>query len=243
MLTTCKVELVKGHLCKIEKSETNTYCHRHQRYYEKDSLISEGKKPCANFLYGCNIIVKNKFTRCEECIAKPNEKSVPCSHIDCKNKTYGEKYCGKHYRDIYLEEQEEKGFKYCNVIRGCFNVCEGKYTTCKECRKGKAVEEKKARDKIVEKNANLEQSGSKEKLCVNCHKEYAPFLTKHNKLSKKCIDCNKYDAEQDAKRPNRLRNYKNESYKYPDTFYRTYMDSAKDRNYSFIYYKLTFYIT
>jgi len=233
MLTTCKVELVKGHLCQIEKSKSNEYCHRHQRYDEQDKLVNEGKRLCANFIYGCNTMLKTKFTRCEDCLKKPNEKSVPCSHKDCKNKTYGEKYCGKHYRDIYFEEQEEKGFKYCSIIRGCFKICTDKYTTCEDCRKAKALLEKKARNEIVEKNDILERSGNKEKMCVNCLKLYTPFLTQHNKLSKKCIDCNKYDVEQDAKRPNRIRNYRDENYKHPNTHYNSYIDSAKERKYSF----------
>ena len=65
MLTTCKLELVKGYLCQIEKSETNDYCHRHQRYFERDTqhiVISSslfkrtGKRDQAGFTAHYNFI-------------------------------------------------------------------------------------------------------------------------------------------------------------------------------------------
>lgn len=234
MLTTCKLELSKGHLCQIDKSANNDYCHRHQRYFEREVLLAEGKRLCSNFIYGCNIIVKTKFARCEECIKKPDKKSYPCSHKPkCNFKTFGEKYCGKHYRDIYFEEQEAKGFKYCDVLRGCFSKCNDGFMHCQDCRKEDAIKETKHKNTIIEKNEELEKKGTKEKLCVSCEKLFIPFLTRYNYLSKKCERCNAYMLSQDAKRPERGRNFKNETYNNLDCYYKSYIKSAKKRSYSF----------
>jgi hypothetical protein len=234
MLTTCKLELVKGQLCQIDKSATNDYCHRHQRYFERDTLLEEGKRLCSNFIYGCNIIVKTKFARCEECIKKPDKKTNPCAQKpDCKAMTFGEKYCGKHYRYMYFDEELETGIKYCNVLRGCYKKLNDGFKRCEDCRKECAIKETKLKKNVIEKNEELEKNGSKEKICISCPRLFIPFLTQHKIMSMKCQKCHNYVVKQDEQRINRIRNYREERFRNINQLYKDYNKSAKRRNHSF----------
>lgn len=233
MLTTCKLQLAKGHICQLDKEQNSDYCYKHKRYQGRDDLLAQGQRPCARFVYGCDILVKTKFTRCIECIKNPNVKDVPCGHKTCTDKTYGEKYCGRHYRDMYRDEEVDKGFKYCNIDRGCFNKAPERFAHCEACRKDSAQKEAERTKATNEKNKELEKQGASERICIGCPRMFTPFMTQHKELSKRCEECHKYNIQVDVKREGRVRNYREERFRNINQQYKDYVKSAKLRNHSF----------
>ena len=146
---TCKAVVQegsrKGQGCKFPGGE-NLYCDRHQRNYQHDKLISEGKIPCRLFFRGCdNLLESSSPPSCKSCREKLSIKSSPCKHEGCKFKTTGEKYCKKHERDKYYDEEKEKGIKYCDVARGCFTLCETGLKSCRKCLDGEIIRDNSRR--------------------------------------------------------------------------------------------------
>lgn len=136
MLTTCKAIVTgkrKGARCEFPRSEENEYCGRHQRNYNHEMLVNQAKIPCLDFFRGCdNLVIKNG--RCDTCREKKSVKKTPCSKEHCTNKTTGAKYCGKHQKQIYVDEEKAKNIKYCDIDRSCFNLRTDGYSTCESCR-------------------------------------------------------------------------------------------------------------
>ena len=222
----------KGEQCKFPSTE-NAYCGRHQRNFQHSEIVKEGKIPCRLFYRGCNNIVK-KEGACEDCKTKLCKKTAKCSHLNCKFKTTGEKYCKKHIRDVYRDEEKEKGIQYCDINRGCFTICKEGYTTCETCRKKSYTREKEIYKKRTDIHDSLEKlTNNITQLCIQCGKDYEQFKTRFNKPSRMCKVCSNMNNEHDKKRPNRNRNFRNESYLRLDNYYKTYIRGAQKRNYTF----------
>jgi hypothetical protein len=221
----------KGQHCTFPPSE-NSYCGRHQRHYEHEQLTNDGKLPCRFFFRGCNQTVV-KTGACIDCKTKVSKKSNPCAHNQCTFKTTGDKYCGKHSRDVYYDEEKEKGIKYCDIPRGCFTLCKDGYNRCETCRDKSATNEATLRKERLDLHNTLEQvSTTTQQLCVNCGKDYEQFMTRYNKPSKLCKACNLVNKNQDAKRSDRERNYKHEHYRNLEQYYKNYITSAAKRGYT-----------
>jgi len=222
----------KGQQCQFPPSE-NSFCNRHQRHYTYSQLIKENKIPCRFFFRGCNTIVETQGA-CEGCKSKLSKKKTHCSHDKCKFKTTGDKYCKKHSRDVYRDEEKEKNIKYCDIDRGCFTICKDGYTTCNLCRTKSYTREKEIGKTRKELHNVIEHiSNSTIQICVKCGKDYEQFQTRHHKPSKLCKRCNNTNLKQDNKRIGRIRNYKNEHFRNIQIYYKDYILSAKNRNYTF----------
>ncbi len=221
----------KGKLCQFTPLE-NGYCGRHHRNYQHAELLTKGKIPCRFFFRGCDNLLEKEGS-CDTCKAKLCKKHTPCGHGGCTFKTSGDKYCKKHSRDVYRDEEKEKGIRYCDIARGCLTICKEGYTTCDKCREKSYIKEKASDKKRMEMHNAIEHIHSSTKqLCVRCGKDYEQFKTRYNKPSKICKDCNAYNNAQDAKRTKRGRNFKNESFKNLTRYYSDYIKSAAERSYT-----------
>lgn len=222
----------KGNQCE-RPSTDNAYCGRHQRNYQHQILTEDNKIPCSQFFRGCNSIVL-KSGKCDECKNKIAVKLKPskCEHKGCKFRTKGEKYCNKHSRDVILDEAKEKGIKYCDVARGCYTIVNDGFSKCTDCRAKASLNESKQRKERNEIHEAIKLNPeNKTQICVNCGKDYTQFETRYNKESKICEVCNETNARQDLKRQNRERNFKNEKFRYMETYYKSYVSGAQKRDY------------
>jgi hypothetical protein len=221
----------KGQPCEFPPSD-NGFCGRHQRHYEHEQLLKENKIPCRLFFRGCDTIVQKEGS-CDECKSKLSKKITTCQHEKCTFKTANTKYCKKHSRDIYRDEEKEKNIKYCDISRGCLTICKEGYTKCETCRNKSYIKEKTIRKQRVEQHNALEIIGNKEQLCINCGKSYEQFITSHKKPSMICKGCNDYNALQDIKRVDRMRNYQGEQFRNMEAYFNSTKNKASTRNYSF----------
>uniref|UniRef100_A0A6C0DS92 Uncharacterized protein n=1 Tax=viral metagenome TaxID=1070528 RepID=A0A6C0DS92_9ZZZZ len=232
-MSTCKALVTgkrSGEQCRFPPSETNPFCGRHQRNYQHDQLVNSGKLPCSKFFRGCDTTVE-KAGMCTDCKVKymPKSKTGACKHEGCKFKTKGQDFCGKHSRDIHLVEEKEKNIKYCDIARGCLTVCEEGYTRCTACREKSNTREKELRDERTLMHNVIVEAGGDTQLCVNCGSDYTAFTTRYNKQSLLCQNCNATNAKQDAKRVDRVRNYKEERRLNLQQLYKDYNRSATKR--------------
>ena len=238
-METCKAIIQegtrKGEQCKFPPGELNVYCGRHQRNYEYDTLIETGKKPCRFFFRGCNSLleVSEKSPSCKSCREKLSRKTAPCNHEGCTFKTVGSKYCKKHDRDIYYDEEKEKGIKYCDISRGCFTIVEIGMSKCTECLSKANKTEKKRTKSRQELHTALENvQNTVHQICVGCGKEFEKFMTRYNRPSKVCKHCNETQKNQDDKRKDRIRNYRQEAFANIPKFFKDYVTGANERGYS-----------
>lgn len=63
-------------------------------------------------------------------------------------------------------------------------------------------------------------------VCIKCGCDYEQFNTTLGKPSMRCKECNKIQANQDAKRKDRVRNYKNENFRSMENYFAKYKKSA-----------------
>jgi hypothetical protein len=220
----------KGKQCEREAS-IGEYCGRHERNKLYDEGIASGVRWCRFFFRGCDSKLGDnpKAVSCDACIAKLRKNAPKCQHDGCKsNAKENESFCGKHERDKYRVEEQERGIKYCDIARGCFNVCEGTFKSCKEClEKERATDSK--RKSSVRSVAAVAKTYSDMRVCIKCTTEYTPFNTKHEKESTKCKTCYDKQTAVESERE-RERNYRSGSYNALNTYYNEYMRSAKKRN-------------
>lgn len=224
--------------CLVEKCkwcpQENGYCKRHQRVYQYNTLVSSGKILCRFFFRGCDNEVKEGIKTCTECLEKKHADKPKCSHEGCENHVKSSKYCGKHIRDLYRDKEIEENIKYCDISRGCFNICDEDYASCKDCLKKSRENEKIVFDKRTKLNLLLKDIISSDKsICVDCGKEYDKFITAHKKQSKRCLKCNEIQKRQDTKRADRHRNYKEECLKSINVHYSNYIKGAFKRDLEF----------
>jgi len=233
-MSTCRATVSgrrAGEKCLNSVSEANPFCGRHQRNYQHEQLVAAGKIPCSKFFRGCDATV-DRNGMCADCLVKyrPKSKVANCGHTDCAFKTSGSKYCGKHTRDEYIDLEKEQGIKYCDIARGCFTVCEAGYTKCEPCRETSYSREKATREERMTIHNAIEQQNGIMQVCVNCGRDYEQFLTRYNKPSKLCLECNGCNLKQDRKREARSRNFKAENFKNMDRYFKEYIASATRRD-------------
>jgi hypothetical protein len=238
-METCKAIIQegtrKGECCKFPPGETNAYCGRHQRNYEYDILIQAGKRPCRFFFRGCNTTLKQseKSPSCISCRQKRSNKTKPCGHEGCIFKTDNTKYCKKHERDRYYDEEKEKGIKYCDIARGCFTILEGTASKCSVClSKANISEKQRIQKRQILHTALNDVKNTIQQICVGCGKDFEKYMTRYNRPSKLCKHCNETQKVQDEKRKDRIRNYREENFKNIPLFFKEYVKGAYERGYS-----------
>lgn len=122
------------------------YCQKHQRQRIHNEGIAAGKHYCRFFFRGCDSELPSDKKTCEACVAKKHEGRRPCGHEGCSFQAAGEeKYCGKHTRDKHRDEEAEKGIRYCDIDRGCLNVCKEGRSSCVKCLTADRKKEKERR--------------------------------------------------------------------------------------------------
>jgi hypothetical protein len=227
-MATCKAIVQegarKGSGCKFPPSE-HGYCGRHERNREYDEGIAAGNKWCRFFFRGCNSLVTDTVS-CDTCRQRLTKKQHPCQHEGCTFKVNEPGFCKKHIRDKYRQD----GVNYCDIARGCFNVCIEGYASCQECREKNRIVDT-ARYQKRKEIIRAIQITKPNSLCAYCGKDFEPFKTRYKKDSMSCKDCNEYQAQQDEKRKDRVRNYKNEHSKNLPRYYREYIKSAAKRGF------------
>jgi hypothetical protein len=223
----------KGSTCQFPAKE-NGYCGRHERYKLYDDGVDAGKKWCRFFFRGCNNEVAEGRLSCLDCKAPVD----PCGHEGCNfKKKKNEKYCGKHHRDVYRDEEKLKGITYCDIDRGCFNVCNPGYKTCEPCL-GRQTE--KDNERYAEKkklHLQIREAGDKQQenqLCVKCSKDFPSFFTHANRISQLCKYCNDKQRDQDDARFHRIRYYKAERVFNIDSYIKEYHDNAIKRGIEYL---------
>jgi len=214
----------------------NSYCGRHQRNFQHDQLKQEGKTPCRFFFRGCDNILEtseaSNAVTCVSCIESLRKKTEPCKHTGCTYKTDGSKYCKKHERDIYRDKEKEQGIRYCDIARGCFTLCEVGFAHCTSCLKLASTQENARRkERTILHSVINELCTTPKQICVNCGNDFEKTMTRYNRPSKLCSGCNTNQSNQDEKRKDRVRNYKEEKLKNIPSHYKEYVTNAFDRNY------------
>jgi hypothetical protein len=219
--------------CKFQAKQ-HGYCSRHQRYLQLKDATEKGITLCRFFLRGCDNQVEAGKKTCDTCLAKAHEGKSACAHEGCTFHTISGKYCKLHQRDIYRDEEKEKGIRYCDISRGCFNLVTGTYLTCDICRLRNREKEHDVFERRKELHSSLKRNiTTDQRICVDCGKEFEKFLTAHEKESKRCSRCIETIRRQEAKRVDRERNYKEGYLKHFKTYYKTYYTKAHKRDYEF----------
>ena len=234
---TCKATVQagprKGETCKFPPQD-NGYCGRHERNRIYDEGISNGTIWCRFFFRGCDTTVSKLNTACSTCKGKKHEGKSMCKHEGCSHHTESGGFCKKHERDVFYNEEKEKNIKYCDIARGCFELLKNDKKSCENClEKEREREQKRFDTRKILQNA-LKSVSSQKRICVDCGKEFDNYLTNNNHDSKRCTHCNTTVANQDIKRPNRMRNFKEEMYNNKARYYKEYINSAIKRNYEFL---------
>lgn len=214
----------------------NGYCMRHQTNYLYDKGIEEGKKWCRFFFRGCRNELDDLTKKsCSSCLAKKFEGYTLCKHNECPRHVKDTKYCGKHERDIYRDRETEENIKFCDIERGCFNICKDGYKTCEQCLTSNRIYEKQLYNKTKNITSELlKDTTSDICICIMCNKTYTKFKTVFNKESTRCPSCNEKQQLADSKRCDRIRNYKEEHYRNKESLYKEYLKSAIRRSLEFL---------
>lgn len=105
-------------ICNFKKSDDNEYCGKHQTQFFKDSVESQGKKVCANYVRGCRQVLDQeyKFKKCQDCLEKDRikeRKILERKESDFKNNTDNNKKfcgsCGNHYeKDRFIKDDGDE---------------------------------------------------------------------------------------------------------------------------------------
>lgn len=234
----------KGKPCD-RPSQENGYCGKHQKQAEYETQKS--KKKCST--HRCNIFLsedsKEKYCKgclekkmkeraklniCKAVIQQGEEKGIPCTYEAVEDTPY----CGKHQRQVYYDEQKEKGIIYCDIDRGCFTIVETGKHRCEECLENDRIYERKVfhERKAAHKATTVDKSTDKN-ICVDCGKDYEKWETEKNgnPISMRCHRCNLHQQTADKNRGDRGRNYKNENFRNPKCYYGQYIRRAATRAY------------
>ncbi len=118
----------------------NEYCVHHQRNYEYEQMIQEGKNVCGMFFRGCQQErsvddLERGYKHCKACRQKKSGKNHPCEYDGCSFmiEDKDQKYCKKHIRQHLRDNEEEKSIRYCDIERGCFGIIQSG-TKCEGCK-------------------------------------------------------------------------------------------------------------
>jgi len=237
---TCKAVIQegvrKGHTCQFPQ-EDDGYCGRHKRNKIYDEGIEEKKKWCRFFFRGCNnTLESSKYSSCTECRNKTKTDKVKCGNEKCNNHIEEGKYCKKHERDTYRDEEKEKNIKYCDIARGCFNILKDKAKAkCEDCLEKAREKDNKRYSKRKKLNSALIKNISlTNRLCNLCGKEYEKYLTVKSQEAVVCNGCQEKQKEQDAKRKDRKRDYSKENKDNLIKYYKEYINCAIRREYDIL---------
>lgn len=221
--------------CKFKPKEMiSGYCKKHQRFRIHKEGLALGKHFCRLFFRGCDSEVPEGVKTCESCLAKNKVGKTFCDHKGCRFQVEDEKYCGKHSRDKYYDEEKAKRIRYCDIARGCFEHCEKDMASCKSCLERSRVKDKAQYDERVLASEVLRNTLKlNTRVCIMCGKDFDCFMTRYNKESVKCINCNNQMQKQDDKRYDREREYKKEMLEHIETYYKQYTSGALKRSLKF----------
>jgi hypothetical protein len=210
------------------------YCQKHQRFRIHNEGVAAGKHYCRFFFRGCDSELTADKKTCDACVAKKHEGRRPCGHEGCSyHAVDDEDYCGKHTRDKHRDEEVEKGIRYCDIDRGCLNVCKEGCSSCVTCLAADRKKEKEAFDTLVKRAKHLREVNGCNRLCVMCGKTYDMYKTAKGVESTRCLKCQTAMRKQDERRSDRERNYKRENMVNVPKYYKAYQRSAAKRKYVF----------
>jgi hypothetical protein len=217
----------KGHRCEFNTDNDNGYCNKHQRNKIYDVGIAEGKRWCRFFFRGCDSVLSPnaKERSCISCRKKQIIRPT-CKHPECTfQSNVSSLYCGKHARDVYRDEEKEKGIKYCDIDRGCFAICEKDKKSCNECLELQRQKDAAHLFNLSNMNAALQIQNSLRRVCHVCEKEYESYVLSNGTDATKCTTCMEKQSSIENKRV-RNRIYQAEQYRNIDNFYKDWMRRA-----------------
>ena len=213
----------------------NAYCKRHQRQYQYNDAKSKGRELCRFFFRGCNNDIESGKKACSECLSKKFKDMNKCNHDGCEfHPKDNAKYCMKHSRDEIREKAVVENINYCDIDRGCYNICEVGRKSCSDCLSKAKNQDSQRREAV--RNDNKLNNNTDNCICVLCKTSFKVFNTLRGKPSKKCATCYEKQVVREAARPPRNRNYKEERAQNPETHYSEYKRHAAKRG-------LTFHLT
>jgi len=215
------------------KSLVLGYCLKHQRQRIYAEGIAAGKHYCRFFFRGCESELPSDKKTCESCLVKKSEGKQLCAHKGCKFHVTEERYCGKHERDKYRDEEKKKGIRYCDIDRGCFELCRKGKASCDACLEQSRQKEKGLFDRRKEIFEHLREAESSDRLCLICGTLYESFHTVRSRESTRCKECQGNMREIDEGRSDRERHYKKEMFTNINTYYDSYTRNALRRNFRF----------
>jgi hypothetical protein len=238
-MNTCKgiIQEGKNKGTKCDRPITNgdNYCKRHLRNKIYDEGIENGIRWCRFFFRGCNNEITSEPSNvmtCTECLNKNKIDFKKCQNENCKSKAKdNDIFCGKHERDKYKLEEIEKGIKYCDIYRGCFNICENGKKSCENCLKKAREKDNERLRKRKELNEQLKNTSDK-RICQNCGRDFDVFKTSHNIDSTKCKKCFESQQKIEENRMDRSRNYKEEKKKSIEIYFKTFIKESDKRGYN-----------
>jgi hypothetical protein len=126
-METCKAIVLegsrKGLSCQFPRSD-NGYCGRHQRNFQHEQLLKEGKIPCRFFFRGCNTIITSKGS-CDDCKKKTLIKK-PCYLCGYKStKGIGLDRVDNTQREYTLDNVKPCCYS-CNILKKDFTLAQVK---------------------------------------------------------------------------------------------------------------------
>jgi group I intron endonuclease len=132
--------------------------------------------------------ITSKIQKYVDVVDFSNEKKI-CKKDGCKLKEKEGGYCGKHTRQIIIDEAKNNGLELCDPARGCFKPLENGRRKCEECRGKQYQQERKRIENRRKQKEKIELENEEKSLCLMCGNIFESFLTKHNKKSTKCERC------------------------------------------------------
>lgn len=240
-MNTCKATVNegpgKGLTCIRSAQDGDTYCGRHQRNKKYDEGIATGIRWCRFFFRGCDNTINElpeKVKACKSCLDKKRTRPN-CHHEGCNDQAQkDESFCGKHLRDKFRIEEIEKGIKYCDIDRGCMNVCEEGRASCISCLEAKrSTTQKRLEERRIQNRALINLDTTNNRVCIKCNKEFEAFNTAKGNESHKCTSCFETQLKVELSREPRERNYKAERFTNMKTQYSMYIHNALQRGKTF----------
>lgn len=215
----------KGQPCAFP-AEDDGYCGRHKRNKAYDALCAAGHTPCRFFFRGCDELLTTgeAFTACATCRKVKNKTGALCKREGCSYKPKENGYCGKHRRDVLREQETIQHVRYCDIARGCMNLCEEGYSTCAECLTVNREKENALYNK--RKEVNRTQDYGKDLTCCYCGEAFPFALTRFSRPRQSCDSCLTSQKKADDKRADRVRNFKAERFKNIERLYTEYIRNA-----------------
>jgi hypothetical protein len=214
----------KGQPCKFP-AENDGYCGRHKRNKSYDDLQAAGKNPCRFFFRGCDeLLTEEGVTACATCRQKKNKTGAKCKHEGCSYKPKENEYCGKHQRDVFRETEVIQHIRYCDIDRGCMNLCEDGFASCIGCLATQREKENAIYSKRKEQNKTQEYGT--DLTCCYCGASFPFALTRFSRPRQSCDTCLSSQKKADDKRIDRVRNFKAEKFKNIERLYTEYVRNA-----------------